>query len=413
VDAQLPPNRAGPSRAYMAYALSWLGVGLVLLVGSLEGVRRTPPEALVTFGLLALVGNLVTVRLPTGILLGMQGPFALAAVWLLGWHAGPVIHFACAVALVPLRRLELYRAAIFAGSTSLGTYVAGQVFWSATGHPLRPEVPSHALWVVGAGLGHCLVNTLAVAVGRFLGTGDQTHIHPRNLANLLGLIAAAFLPVSYLLAAAYRASLPVFALTVSVWLLVGLTLQAYRSSRDLRARLEQATRELERLSTTDALTELLNRRVFVQVAQRELARHRRYGDPVSLVLLDLRGFKRVNDTQGHQAGDAVLRWVAHVLRRRIRNTDTAFRLGGDEFAVLLPGTGLSGALSFAESLYRALKSEHGLRGADVTLGVASCPEHGCTVDELVRAADRALYRAREDGKWVGAAEVTGSAGRPL
>jgi len=413
VDAQLPPNRAGPSRAYTTYALSWLGVGLVLLMASLEGIRSTPSDALVTFGLLALAGNLVTVRLPTGVMLRMQGPFTLAAVWLLGWQVGPLLHFACAAALVTVHRLELYRAAIFAGSTSLGTYAAGQLFWSATGQPLRAEVPWHAAWVVGAGIVHCLVNTLAVAVGRFLQTGDVAHVRPITLAALLGLIAGAFLPVSYLLAAAYRLSLPVFALTVSVWLLVGLTLQAYHSSRDLRARLEQATRELERLSTTDALTELLNRRVFVQVAQRELARHRRYGDPVSLVLLDLRGFKRVNDTQGHQAGDAVLRWVAHVLRRRIRNTDTAFRLGGDEFAVLLPGTGLSGALSLAESLYRALRSEDGLRGADVTLGVASCPEHGCTVDELVRAADRALYRAREEGKWVGAAEVTGSAGRPL
>ncbi|MDR7411678.1 MAG: GGDEF domain-containing protein, partial [Armatimonadota bacterium] len=214
-----------------------------------------------------------------------------------------------------------------------------------------------------------------------------------------------YAPMSALLVMAYRSGVPVFALTVSVWLLVGLTLQAYRASRDLHARLEQATRELERLSTTDPLTDLLNRRMFVEIGQRELARHRRYGDPVSLVLLDLRHFKRVNDTLGHQAGDAVLQWVAHVLRRRMRRTDYAFRLGGDEFALLLPGTGSSGALALAESLYQALRSGDGLRGADVTVGVASCPEHGATVDDLLRAADRALYKAREEEKWLGAAQT--------
>lgn len=97
----------------------------------------------------------------------------------------------------------------------------------------------------------------------------------------------------------------------------------------------------------------------------------------------------------------MLQWVAHVLRRRLRKTDFAFRFGGDEFAVLLPGTGLSGAVALAHSLCEALRSGDGLKGADVTLAVASCPDHGATVDELVRAADRALYRAREEGNWLG------------
>jgi diguanylate cyclase (GGDEF)-like protein len=414
VDAQVPPNRAGPSRAYMAYALSWLGVGLVLLVASVPRLAAVDLREYLVFALLAFLGNAVVVRFPSGTVVSMQAPFAFAAVWLFGWPAAPPVNFASAALLPLLHRVSPWRAVIFAGNGSLGMCTAGLVFWSVAGGPLRPDSPPLLVAVlVGAGAVFSLVNTTAAVLGRFLETGQSTHLSARNLLPLAGFTVLTYTPVSYLLAVAFRLSLPVFALTVSVWLLVGLTLQAYHSSRDLRARLEQATRELERLSTTDALTELLNRRVFVQVAERELARHRRYGDPVSLVLLDLRGFKRVNDTQGHQAGDAVLRWVAHVLRRRIRNTDTAFRLGGDEFAVLLPGTGLSGALSLAESLYRALRSEDGLRGADVTLGVASCPEHGCTVDELVRAADRALYRAREEGKWVGAAEVTGSAGRPL
>ncbi|MER3455871.1 MAG: hypothetical protein C4304_03085 [candidate division GAL15 bacterium] len=129
---------------------------------------------------------------------------------------------------------------------------------------------------------------------------------------MLGVSVAVYGPISAVLALAHRIGVPVFALTSSIWLLVGLTLQAYFRARELQLELEKATRELDHLATTDSLTELGNRRSFLEVAQLELARHRRYGGPVSLVLLDLRHFKRVNDTLGHQAGDQVLRWVAHV-----------------------------------------------------------------------------------------------------
>lgn len=406
MEAALPPDRAGPSRAYTAYALSWLAVGLVLLAASLPRLARLDPAEYLVFAVLALVGNLVVVRFPTGTLVSMQAPFTFASVWLLGWPAAPAINFASAALLASWHKINPRRAAVFAGNASAGMCAAGALFWEASGGPLRPDAPwQHAALLLGAGTLFSLVNTTATVVGRFLETGSRQHLALRNLLPLAGFTVVTYTPVSYLLAVAYRSSAPVFALTVSVWLLVGLTLQAYRASQELYARLEQATRELERMSTTDPLTDLLNRRMFTEVAQRELARHRRYGDPVSVVLLDLRGFKKVNDTLGHQAGDAVLRWVAHVLRRRIRKTDYAFRLGGDEFAVLLPGTGLSGAVAFAESLYPALRAQDGLMGADATLGVASCPEHGATVDELARAADRALYKAREEGSWLGVASV--------
>ncbi len=400
-----PHSRAGPSRAYVAYSLSWLAVGLVLLALSVPHLARVDRQAYLTFAALALVGNLITVQLPSGIRAGMQAPFTLAAAWLLGWPTAPAVNFASAALLVALFRLSPWRAAVFAGNASLGVCGAAAVFWSLSGGPLRPDAGPHqvAALVAGGAL-HCLVNSVAASLGRALETQDASHFTVRQAALLAGLTVSVYVPVSYLLAVAFRTSVPVFATTVGVWLMVGLSLQAYWSSRRLQAQLEQATREVERLSTTDPLTDLLNRRSFGEVGQRELARHRRYGDPVSLVLLDLRGFKQVNDTFGHQAGDAVLQWVAHVLRRRIRRTDFAFRLGGDEFAVLLPGTGLSGALMFAESLHGALRSPQHLRGADVTVGVASCPEHGATLDELVRAADRALYRAREEGRTVRAAD---------
>ncbi|MCS7235036.1 MAG: GGDEF domain-containing protein [Armatimonadota bacterium] len=403
MEGTLPPGRSGPSRAYGAYALSWLTIGLVLLVASARHVLQTgEPTTLAVFGALALFGNLVAVRFPSGVILGMQAPFVFGAVWLLGWAAAPPLYGACAMLLPPLQRVSWKRALVFFGNTSLAMALAGTLLWELWGGPLPVHVGARDVAAtLGAGLLHGLINTPAAALARFYESGDPAALRPKLLAPMAAISVAVYAPISVLLVVAYRSGVPVFILAVSVWLLVGLTLQAYRSSRDLNARLEQATRELERLSTTDPLTDLLNRRVFADVAHRELARHRRYGDPVSVVLLDLRHFKRVNDTLGHQAGDAVLQWVAHVLRRRLRKTDFAFRFGGDEFAVLLPGTGLSGAVALAHSLCEALRSGHGLKGADVTLAVASCPDHGATVDELVRAADRALYRAREEGNWLG------------
>ncbi len=407
MEGTLPPSRAGPSRVYLAYALSWLAAGLVLLAAALPHLARTQdPRTFLVFAALTAVSNLVAVRFPSGVILGMQAPFVFGAVWLLGWQAAAPLYALCALVLPLLHRISPQRAMVFFGSTSVAMFLAGGLLWRMWGGPMpEPLCLRDVAAVLGAGLLHGLINTPAAALARSFESGDPATLRLCILGPMLGISVAVYAPMSALLVMAYRSGVPVFALTVSVWLLVGLTLQAYRASRDLHARLEQATRELERLSTTDPLTDLLNRRMFVEIAQRELARHRRYGDPVSLVMLDLRHFKRVNDTLGHQAGDAVLQWVAHVLRRRMRRTDYAFRLGGDEFALLLPGTGFSGALAVADSLYRALHSGDGLRGADVTVGVASCPDHGATVDELVRAADRALYRAREDDKWLGAAQI--------
>lgn len=407
MESTLPPTRAGPSRAYLAYALSWLAVGVVLLGAALPHLARIPDlRTFLVFASLTAVGNAVAIRFPSGVILGMQAPFIFGAVWLLGWPAAPPLYALCAVVLPLIHRVSPQRAAVFFGNTSLAMFLAGGLLWRLWGGPL-PELPAprDVAALLAAGLVHGLINTPAAAVARFFESRDPATLRPGILGPMLGVSVAVYAPMSALLVVAYRSGVPVFTLTVSVWLLVGLTLQAYRASRDLHARLEQATRELERLSTTDPLTDLLNRRMFVEIGQRELARHRRYGDPVSVVLLDLRHFKRVNDTLGHQAGDAVLQWVAHVLRRRMRRTDYAFRLGGDEFALLLPGTGFSGALALAESLYRSLRSGDGLRGADVTVGVASCPEHGATVDDLLRAADRALYKARKEEKWLGAAQT--------
>jgi diguanylate cyclase (GGDEF)-like protein len=155
-------------------------------------------------------------------------------------------------------------------------------------------------------------------------------------------------------------------------------------------------------SVTDELTELANRRSFREALESELLRAERFGTPLSLVLADLDDFKLVNDRFGHQVGDRVLRAFADVLSHRIRSIDLAARLGGEEFAVLLPGTDAAGAGALAESLRDAtgelvVPTEAGDVRVTASFGVASLLQTH-TADELLAAADLALYDAKRQGK---------------
>jgi diguanylate cyclase (GGDEF)-like protein len=158
---------------------------------------------------------------------------------------------------------------------------------------------------------------------------------------------------------------------------------------------------VRRQAQTDELTDLANRRRFMEALHYEVARCNRFGTVVSLVLFDLDRFKRINDKCGHQMGDAVLRGTAHVIRDRVRETDLAARIGGEEFAVILAETELEGALAFAEDLRSDVEQRVRVEGVDwpvtASFGVAASHED-CVVDELIAAADRALYRAKAGGR---------------
>jgi two-component system, cell cycle response regulator len=178
--------------------------------------------------------------------------------------------------------------------------------------------------------------------------------------------------------------------------------------------LRLAKLELERLSITDGLTGLFNRRYFQYRLQQEVERSRRHGGALALMLLDLDHFKKVNDRYGHRAGDAALRSVAEILKGELRRVDVCTRWGGEEFAVIMPDTDAAGAAVVSERVLKAVRAKarftepplrgpaHRLEGFRITasLGVSVFPSGGLDgdADELLAAADAALYRAKDQGR---------------
>ncbi len=169
------------------------------------------------------------------------------------------------------------------------------------------------------------------------------------------------------------------------------------------ANLYTQTREM---SNTDPLTRLANRRYFQSVLKKESSLARRYHSKFSLIMLDIDHFKRYNDTHGHLQGDAVLRTVAQILRRNIREIDLAARFGGEEFVILMTETTKEGARAAAEKL-RLCVAEENFPGAEISqpggkltlsLGVAEFPEDSDNTGDLLNLADQALYRAKEEGR---------------
>jgi diguanylate cyclase (GGDEF)-like protein len=163
-------------------------------------------------------------------------------------------------------------------------------------------------------------------------------------------------------------------------------------------------RRVEALSVTDDLTGLYNSRYLDQVLRRESKRASRSGRPLSLLFLDLDGFKSVNDTHGHLCGSRALVEAAGVIRRCARETDIPARFGGDEFAVILPDTGSEGAVAVGERVRERICAHHFLRGDGLdihltaSVGVATFPDMASSAEELVKAADTAMYRVKDSGK---------------
>jgi diguanylate cyclase (GGDEF)-like protein len=183
--------------------------------------------------------------------------------------------------------------------------------------------------------------------------------------------------------------------------------------RALRVLLEPASvaldnalllKRAEALSVTDDLTHLYNSRYLNLVLRRETKRASRSGRPLSLLFLDLDGFKSINDAHGHLCGSRALVEAAAVIRGSARETDVVARFGGDEFALVLPDTGGEGAFAVGERIRERIAAHRFLAGdglklrLTVSVGVATLPDAAASAEELVQAADAAMYRVKDGGK---------------
>jgi len=175
--------------------------------------------------------------------------------------------------------------------------------------------------------------------------------------------------------------------------------------------LRQRVREVEELqqglkeqAVRDALTGLFNRRYLDETLERVLAHMTLMGQPVSLVMLDVDHFKSINDTYGHKMGDRVLAVLGEILADSFRSGDIICRYGGEEFIAVLPGSPLEDARIKCEELRQELAAtpiplEHGHElYITISMGVATCPDHGCAEEGLLQQADAALYTAKAAGR---------------
>jgi diguanylate cyclase (GGDEF)-like protein len=222
-------------------------------------------------------------------------------------------------------------------------------------------------------------DTLGVLTIAFLGTADGARPAPIAVSDAVVALARA---------AADRAALAIANL---------------RLRESLRAQ-----------SVRDPLTGVFNRRYLDETLEREIRRAQRTNRPLGLIIFDIDGFKQFNDTLGHEAGDEYLRELGALLRERFRRGDVVCRYGGDEFVIVLPEGTLAGTLQRAQMLGRAVEglvvtyNGQPMGRATLSLGVAEFPEHGPTGEALLRSADAALYRAKQNGR--ARAELAMSAG---
>jgi diguanylate cyclase (GGDEF)-like protein len=190
------------------------------------------------------------------------------------------------------------------------------------------------------------------------------------------------------------------ALAVMIWFLVAAAILAWGLARTLTRRHERIAQE----ALTDPLTGLWNRRHMAETLDREVSRALRFGHEISLIILDVDDFKRINDRLGHLQGDLVLGQIADLVKDATRDIDVAARYGGDELALILVETGSEGATILAERLRERVRDtevplrEGGTMAVTISVGVATIPDSAEDLESLVDGADRALLRAKRSGK---------------
>jgi diguanylate cyclase (GGDEF)-like protein/putative nucleotidyltransferase with HDIG domain len=380
-------RRALPPPRVLAVLIPVCVAGLSVAFAAVGWFAVTPHKTETLLGLAALLtASTLADRFPVpveGVERGvsLSFVFGVASIVLFGWAAGLLVVFLAPCITQLLEKRPPLRIAYNVSVLTLAATAAGMA-----AEPLRGEAPSDVLACVGAAA------SAQYAVNLLLITAIVAVSSRNSLAGLAWKnVRLTIVPFSLMASAAL--------MLVVLWqrspflsvALVGplLAIQLYQRAivRALRAM---------RLALTDPLTGLGNHRHFHERLERELQHAHEKRLPLSLCLVDIDDFKRINDRFGHPAGDRVLSRLAE----RLRQSGEAFRLGGDEFALLLPGYDENEALIAATSVVErisALQLDQ-LGPVTVSAGVATSPVHGADRDELIRLADGALYWAKEYGK---------------
>ena len=389
VVAQMP-EEPFPSVAD-AFYLAYYGGVYVLLIGL---IRSRVPRFHPSMWLDGLVGALGAAAVAAAVLLGpalelTEGTTA-AVVTSLAYPLADIVLLALLVAVTAIFGVRRDRALLLLGAGILATFAGDVIYLDlATQGVYLEGGPLDLTWLVGVSLTAVAAHISRPAAHR---PGPDTGATSRTGWRILAVPLACNVAALLVLAVGWGDEVS----PLAGWSAIGTVLAALARTA-ITFREVRAFNEVKEQALTDELTGLANRRALLEEARRVLRRatSRR---PAALLLLDLDGFKEVNDSLGHHAGDHLLRQIGPRLRPALRAGDLLARLGGDEFAVLMPDAGLAEAEGLAHRL-RALVLQplvvEGIRlHVGVSIGVAGAPVPAATVEELLRCADVAMYSAK-------------------